>query len=220
MMNLFSKISTYQNDDSVELPKRQTAGSAGYDFSASEDILIPSIISSSFKLLVEAYTSSDFLEKISATKAVNLIKNRKFDNEKLIQEALLEIYPYIMSQRVLTLDQIKDMTKITNTKLSLIPTGIKAYLDSDCYLEIALRSSIPMSSYLMLGNAVGIIDSDYVDNKSNEGHIFFQVINLSPFDIQIKKGDRIGQGIIKNYKKTDDDISIGKRVGGSGSTSK
>ena len=64
-----------------------------------------------------------------------------------------------------------------------------------------------------------IIDSDYADNPDNEGHIYFQIINLSPYDIQLQKGDIIGQGIIKKYLTTDDDTANGKRVGGFGSTS-
>ena len=65
-----------------------------------------------------------------------------------------------------------------------------------------------------------IIDADYVDNQDNEGEIFFQVINLSPFAIQIKKGDKIGQGVIKQYCITDDDNACGERTGGFGSTTK
>lgn len=65
-----------------------------------------------------------------------------------------------------------------------------------------------------------IIDSDYADNPDNEGHIFFQLINLSPFPIKLQKGDIIGQGIIKHYLTTDDDSAIGERTGGFGSTSK
>ena len=64
-----------------------------------------------------------------------------------------------------------------------------------------------------------VIDSDYYNNSSNEGHIYFQLINLSPFSIQLHKGDRIGQGIIKHYLKTNDDNAIGERSGGFGSTS-
>ena len=65
-----------------------------------------------------------------------------------------------------------------------------------------------------------IIDKDYVDNPDNEGEIFFQVINLSPFPIKIEAGDIIGQGIIKRYEKTEDDNPGGKRKGGFGSTTK
>ena len=64
-----------------------------------------------------------------------------------------------------------------------------------------------------------IIDADYASNKTNDGEIFLQLLNLSPFPIQIKKGDRIGQGIIKHYLVTDDDNATGEREGGMGSTS-
>ena len=64
-----------------------------------------------------------------------------------------------------------------------------------------------------------IIDADYYNNPDNEGEIFFQMINLSPYDIQLHKGDIIGQGIIKPYLTTEDDNASGKRVGGFGSTS-
>ena len=72
----------------------------------------------------------------------------------------------------------------------------------------------------MVGNgySVGIIDGDYYNNPDNEGHIFFQMINFSPVPIILKKGDCIGQGIIKPYLKTEDDNTIDLREGGFGST--
>lgn len=63
-----------------------------------------------------------------------------------------------------------------------------------------------------------IIDADYYNNPDNEGEIFFQIINLSPFNILLHKGDKIGQGIIHKYIKTDDDVENGDRIGGFGST--
>ncbi len=63
-----------------------------------------------------------------------------------------------------------------------------------------------------------IIDADYVDNPDNEGEIFFQFINLSSVPIMLRKGDVIGQGIIKPYLKTDNDVPGSKRLGGFGST--
>ena len=68
-------------------------------------------------------------------------------------------------------------------------------------------------------NQVGVIDADYYNNPDNEGEIFFQMINLSPYDIQLHKGDIIGQGIIKPYLTTEDDNASGQRMGGFGSTS-
>ena len=46
------------------------------------------------------------------------------------------------------------------------------------------------------------------------------MINLSPFPIQLKKGDKIGQGIIKPYEKVRNDNAEGSRQGGFGSTSR
>lgn len=48
----------------------------------------------------------------------------------------------------------------------------------------------------------------------------FQYINLSPVDIVIKKGEKIGQGIIHKYFTTEDDAATGERTGGFGSSGK
>ena len=96
---------------------------------------------------------------------------------------------------------------------------MKCQLDSNTYLELSVRSSCPLKYWLIMANSVGIIDSDYYNNPDNEGEIFFQIINLSPYDIQLKKGDIIGQGIIKPYLITEDDNASGERMGGFGSTS-
>ena len=64
-----------------------------------------------------------------------------------------------------------------------------------------------------------IIDADYYNNPDNEGHIYFQIINLAPFDIVLRKGDAIGQGILKSYLTVNDDNANGERLGGFGSTS-
>lgn len=63
-----------------------------------------------------------------------------------------------------------------------------------------------------------IIDQDYYNNPDNEGEIYIQLINLSPYDIQIKKGDKIAQGIILPYLTVEDDNANGVRKGGFGST--
>ena len=120
-----------------------------------------------------------------------------------------------------TLNEVAKFTKEGKVKPTLVPTGIKCQLASDCYLELSVRSSTPLKHWLILANGVGIVDGDYYNNPDNEGHIYFQLINLAPFDIQLKKGDKIGQGIIKKYEVTDDDYKYEKkeRAGGFGSTS-
>ena len=99
-------------------------------------------------------------------------------------------------------------------------TGVKACMNRNEVLYIYIRSSLGIKHKLALTNGTGIIDSDYYNNPDNEGHIYFQMINLSPFDIQLHKGDVIGQGIIKPYLITEDDNASGDRLGGFGSTSK
>ncbi|MGK4128179.1 dUTP diphosphatase [Ligilactobacillus saerimneri] len=101
----------------------------------------------------------------------------------------------------------------------LVPTGIKAYMQPDEYLLLANRSSSPLKRGLILPNGVGIVDSDYYNNKSNEGEIFFQLVNLGPKDYHIKKGDRLGQGIFMSYLQADgEEQPLGERTGGFGSS--
>lgn len=64
-----------------------------------------------------------------------------------------------------------------------------------------------------------IIDSDYYNNPSNEGHIFFQVINMGPVPLLVKKGDRIGQGIVLSHLTAEEKEKITAiRKNGFGST--
>ena len=100
----------------------------------------------------------------------------------------------------------------------LVPTGVKIYLDEDKTFDIQARSSLPRKNWLIVANAPGLIDADYVDNPDNEGHIFVQLINLAPFPFTIKKGEKFAQGVIRQYFTVDNDIHGGKRVGGIGST--
>lgn len=123
-----------------------------------------------------------------------------------------------MYKNIYTLDEMAALTKETKSKPTLVPTGIKCELEEGTYLELSVRSSCPLKYWLILANGVGIIDSDYYNNEDNEGHIYFQMINLSPFPIRLLRGDCIGQGIIKPYLFTDDDKTNGKRKGGFGST--
>ena len=134
-------------------------------------------------------------------------------------QKLLDKFPKNQINLV-SLEGMSILTKNLKAKPTLVPTGIKCELNDNTYLELSVRSSCPLKYWLILANGVGIIDADYYNNPDNEGHIYFQMINLSPFDIQLHKGDVIGQGIIKPYLVTEDDNASGNRLGGFGSTSK
>ena len=142
-----------------------------------------------------------------------------------VEDILIEPYQHLCSIIVnssvyepKTLSEISNITKLNMAKPTLVSTGMKCKLADNEYLELSIRSSSPLKYWLILANGVGIIDADYYNNSDNEGEIFFQIINLSPFPIIIQKGEIIGQGIIKEYKLTEDDCATGLREGGFGST--
>ena len=105
-------------------------------------------------------------------------------------------------------------------KPTLEKTGIKAYMESDEVLILANRSSNPGKKGLILANSIGVVDSDYYENPDNDGHIMYAFFNFKAEDVEIKKGERIGQAIFQKYLVTDNDIAQGERTGGFGSTNK
>ena len=187
-MAKFELIKKFQGENDL-LPKRKTVESAGYDFIVAKDTII---------LPYHSHFSN--------------MSQGVF--EKLIAKKLDEKY----LERPMTLDEVAAITKETLSKPTLVPTGVKVKLDPGTYLELSVRSSCPLKYWLVMANSVGIIDGDYYNNPDNEGHIFFQMINFSPVPIILKKGDCIGQGIIKPYLKTEDDNTVDSREGGFGST--
>ena len=103
---------------------------------------------------------------------------------------------------------------------TLVKTGLKSYMSDGEYLMLCNRSSNPKKKGLILANSVGVIDKDYYGNPDNDGHIMFAFYNIKDEDVEIKKGDAIGQGVFAKYLVTDDDVASGDRTGGFGSTDK
>ena len=100
-----------------------------------------------------------------------------------------------------------------------IPTGIKVELDKSKVLEIYPRSGLGFKHGMRLMNTVGIIDADYYNNESNEGHIMIKIYNPSDITLELAAGSAFAQGIIKEYFLVDDDEPrIKTRTGGMGST--
>jgi len=105
-------------------------------------------------------------------------------------------------------------------KPTLVKTGLKVYMPDDEMVCLYNRSSNPGKKGLILANSVGIIDADYYGNPDNDGHFMFGFINIKDEDIEIKKGDCIGQAIFQKFLIADGDCADGDRLGGFGSTSK
>lgn len=188
----FEKIEKYKDDSGIIIPTRKTKSSAGYDFYVAEDTVVPSYLSS-----IEA----DFANELAKDLSVYYGSFEEF----------VKSLPYDLGKTAI-------FTKKYNHKVTLVPTGIKAKMPDDWFLQLSVRSSLPLKHWLILGNGVGIIDADYYNNPDNEGHIYFQLINLLPFDIELRKGDCIGQGVFLQYGTVTDDMANGEREGGFGST--
>ncbi len=76
--------------------------------------------------------------------------------------------------------------------IALIPTGLVIEVPSGYYLGIFARSSTPLKKGLMVANGVGVIDSDYCGTHDE---IKIQVLNFTANPVEIKRGDRIAQGL-------------------------
>ncbi len=103
---------------------------------------------------------------------------------------------------------------------TLVKTGLKVYMQNDEVVLLYNRSSNPKKKGLIMANSVGVIDKDYYENPDNDGHFMFAFYNIKDEDIEIKKGECIGQAIFQKYYVTDNDSAEGERIGGFGSTTK
>lgn len=103
-----------------------------------------------------------------------------------------------------------------------IPTGFKAYMLHDEKLMGHIRSSLGFKYYLALSNVTMVGDSDYHDNKGNEGHYWIKIRNNGNQSVTIKKGEAFAQVMFEKYLLADgDSFDEGNdRIGGTGSTNK
>lgn len=96
---------------------------------------------------------------------------------------------------------------------TLVPTGVTCKLKPFEYLQIVPRSGLALKKGITVLNTPGTVDADYYPNCI--GVILY---NTTDEDFEVNIGDRIAQGIIQTYGRTEDDQSFGKRDGGFGST--
>lgn len=113
---------------------------------------------------------------------------------------------------------LKGDTNYDDVKPTLVKTGIKSYFCEDEALFLANRSSHPFKKGLVLANSIGVIESDYYENPSNDGELMFAYYNFFPFDVTIKKHEACGQAFFQKFLVADDDNATGERKGGFGST--
>lgn len=104
-------------------------------------------------------------------------------------------------------------------EIKKIPTGIKVQMNQDEMLMIVVRSSTGFKYNVRMCNQVGIIESDYYNNSSNEGHMWIALQNEGTEVFKVEAGDRIAQGIFVKFLTVDEEEKIdNERNGGLGST--
>ena len=77
---------------------------------------------------------------------------------------------------------------LKSNKTELIPTGVSIHIENQSYAGLILpRSGLGHNHGIVLGNLVGLIDSDY------QGQLFVSCWNRSDVDYKIEPYDRIAQ---------------------------
>ena len=102
----------------------------------------------------------------------------------------------------------------------LVIINFKAYCNTDEGFILASTSGLGKKG-IILANGIGIIESDYADNETNDGNIGFLLHNLNKTPYEVKAGDKIGQIFFFKFLTVDDDAETNAgviRKGGFGST--
>jgi dUTP pyrophosphatase len=82
---------------------------------------------------------------------------------------------------------------IAPRQIALVRTGLVIEVPSGHFLGIFARSSTPLKRGLMVANGVGVIDPDY---SGPHDEVMIQVLNITDREVEIRRGDRLAQGII------------------------
>lgn len=96
---------------------------------------------------------------------------------------------------------IEDEIVLKPGQTELIPTGLSIYLENPSYAAMLLpRSGLGHKHGIVLGNLVGLIDSDY------QGQLMVSCWNRGQTDYTVKVGERIAQMVIVPVVQTEFDI--------------
>ena len=102
--------------------------------------------------------------------------------------------------------------------IRLVGTGLVIAVPDGYFLGIFARSSTPLKRGLMVANGVGVVDADY---SGPADEIKIQLLNITDAPVQVKRGDRLAQGIVLPCPRIDweevAEMSVPTR-GGFGST--
>ena len=107
---------------------------------------------------------------------------------------------------------------IPSGEIRLVPTGLVIEVPDGHFLGIFARSSTPLKRGLVVPNGVGVVDADYCGPADE---IKVQILNITPAPVQVRRGDRLAQGIVIPFVRVEweeTDPPRGVSRGGFGST--
>ena len=142
---------------------------------------------------------------------------------RVLDKRLLDQLPQYATQGSAGLDLracVDAPTTLKPGETTLIPTGIAIHLDNPQYAAMILpRSGLGHKQGIVLGNLVGLIDSDY------QGQIFISTWNRGQAEFTIQPMERIAQLIVVpvlqvEFNVVSDFVASNRGEGGFGSTGK
>jgi dUTP pyrophosphatase len=83
--------------------------------------------------------------------------------------------------------------EIPPRSIRLVGTGLVIAVPEGHFLGIFARSSTPLKRGLLVANGVGVVDADYCGPADE---IKIQLLNITDSPVQVKRGDRLAQGIV------------------------
>jgi dUTP pyrophosphatase len=108
--------------------------------------------------------------------------------------------------------------RVAPGEVRLIPTGLVAEAPEGYFLALFIRSSAPIKKGLTLANGVGVVDRDY---SGPSDQILIEVLNFTDSAVEVRKGERIAQGMFLRVDQVEweevDEVRVPSR-GGFGST--
>jgi len=137
--------------------------------------------------------------------------------KKLNEEAIIPAYQSELAAGF-DLHSIEDCI-LKPGERKLIKTGLAFEIEKGYEVQIRPRSGLAFKHGITVLNSPGTIDADY------RGEIMVLLINLGSEEFEIKKGDRIAQGVVApvvqaTFIETDELSDTKRGSGGFGSTGK